>query len=355
MASGTTPKQFDGEVASQPRDPSLAFSGREGEFIAALTARVPVRESPDGPGDDAARLAPGDCRVVSTDALVEGVHFTRAHPPHWLGWKVLAVNLSDLAAMGATPEAFTLAAALPADVPNGWWLSFSDGMGQYARKHNVHLVGGDVVSSPRTAMFSVTCWGRLEGTTGLLRTGARPGHLLWIAGSLGRSRQGLARWLSLEHHDLWSTPQHRAVWHDDPLLRAHLRPDPPLSVGPAAMIAGAKAAMDISDGLWLDAQRMARASGVDLVFDLGRLPTDELLSDISPEERVLGGEDYALLLAGPPGSGPALEALGCSPIGHVVTAASEGDIVLVREGLPIDGNIGACYQHFSGASDSDSQ
>ena len=114
---------------------------KENAFIRTLLSQVPHDETPQGPGDDAALLS-ARSRVLSADALVEGVHFLRSHPPEWLGWKTLAVNLSDVNAMGVRPEAFAFTAALPVDTPDSWWVRFAEGMGKYARKTETVLVGG---------------------------------------------------------------------------------------------------------------------------------------------------------------------------------------------------------------------
>ncbi len=335
-------------------DRTLSLSGREGRLISALTDVVPTGEGPEGPGDDAALLCVGPHRVLSTDALVEDVHFVRAHPPEWLGWKVLASSLSDLAAMGALPEAFTLAAAVPDDMPDAWWRLFGKGMAEYAKQAGVVLAGGDVVASPGPAMFTVTCWGHLEARRALQRGTVEPGFGLWVAGHLGRSRVGLQRWLELaKAQPGWSVQPPPAEWAEDPLLLAHLRPDPPLSVGPAALKAGAVAGLDISDGLWLDASRMARASGVDLMVDVEALPDDAALLDVPPKQRLLGGEDYALLLAAPELVASALKELGCAQIGRAVTAANvrESTVLLRRSGEVVAAIDEAPFHHFPDAND----
>jgi len=335
-------------------DPSLSLSGREGRLIKVLTEHVPTPELPEGPGDDAALLRVGPHRVLSTDALVEDVHFMRAHPPEWLGWKALASNLSDIAGMGAVPEAFTLAAALPNDMPDEWWELFAQGMAEYANKAGVALVGGDVVASPGPVMLTITCWGHLEARKALERSAATAGHNIWVAGHLGRSRMGLQRWLALTHtRTEWAIQPCPGLWAEDALLLEHLRPDPPLAVGPAALKAGALAGMDVSDGLWLDAQRLARASGVDLVVHLDKLPIDEHLVDMPEAQRLLGGEDYALLLTAPEVASEALTALGCTHIGEVAVATGESHVRLMRSGVQVEAIEEAPFHHFTDADNDD--
>ncbi|MCC6620103.1 MAG: thiamine-phosphate kinase [Deltaproteobacteria bacterium] len=278
----------------------------EDEIIATIVAAVPHAPPPAGPGDDAAILAPGPARALTTDALVEGTHFVRGHPPEALGWKALAVNLSDVAAMGATPEAFTLALALPPGLDEGWVRAFAAGLGACARGAGVSIAGGDTVRGERV-VISITAWGTLAGPP-LRRAGGKPGDVLLVRGDVGRSGVGLARWLA--------DPRPERKDLDDPVLAAHLRPEPPLDAGPLAARAGASAGLDLSDGLATDLPRLARASQVDLVVDLDRLPADPLLADVDARARAATGEDYGLAVLAPPDVAAALEGAGFVRIGH---------------------------------------
>ncbi|MEZ4265148.1 MAG: thiamine-phosphate kinase [Myxococcota bacterium] len=308
-------------------------AGARGEaaLIEAMKARVPHLPSPDGPGDDGAIVGAGPARALTTDALIEGVHFLRAHPMGWLGHKALAVNLSDLAAMGASPEAFTVSAAVPGAMPFAAWEALSDGMGELARASGCVLAGGDVVRSPGPLMLNITAWGPLAGPRPLTRTGGEPGDLVMVAGPIGRSGAGLTEWLAL------TSPA--ADWSSAPLaapstaLRAHLRPDPPLAAGPFALHAGAHAAMDLSDGLAIDLPRLARASGVHLVVDLDALPADPALPDASPDARVCGGEDYSLVALVSPDRASQFVDYGFAAIGHA-TAPAATPVSYLRAGRP---------------------
>lgn len=307
--------------------------GRHGEaaLIEAMTARVVHRPSPEGPGDDGAIVPAGAARALTTDALVEGVHFLRSHPAAWLGHKALAVNLSDLAAMGARPEAFTVSAALPAVLPLAVWEALADGMGELARAAGCYLAGGDVVRSSGPLVLSLTAWGPLAGPAPLTRAGGRPGDLLMVAGPIGRAAAGLAEWLAATSPD--------AGWCLDPppapslALCAHLRPEPPLAAGPFALESGAHAAMDLSDGLATDLPRLARASGLTLELDLDRLPVDPALPDLSPDARAAGGEDYALAVLVGPDAASRFGAYGFATIGRA-TPPGPSPLVILRGGRP---------------------
>lgn len=262
-----------------------------------------------GPGDDAAVLSAPDGRVVvSTDTLVHGPDFRLA----WssgedLGWKAAAVNLSDIAAMGARPSALIVALALPDDTP----VSFAEDVARGLREACDTLApgcaveGGDLAASD-TLTIAVTVLGSLDGEAPVLRSGARPGDVVAVTGELGAAARGLAL-LFDRFRDAEGTPVPvdpvalSASERDD--LAAQLRPRPQLAQGPRAARAGATAMMDISDGLVLDARRMAEASGVRI--------------DLSPEldEMALhGGEDHGLLACFPPNA-PLPD--GFRPIGAV--------------------------------------
>lgn len=300
----------------------------EEALVLAMIARVPHAAPPEGPGDDAALVPRGPDRVVTTDALVEGIHFLRAHPPAWLGWKALMVNLTDVAAMGARPEGFLVAAALPAGAPLSWWEALADGMGELARDAGVLLAGGDVVRSPGAAVLTITAWGRLEDTRPLRRSGGRPGDLLMVHGPVGRAGVGLSRWLR-EAGDTWGAEPPEAA---DAALAAHLRPSPDLAAGPFAARAGATAGMDTSDGLATDAPRLARASAVGLEIDLDRLPDDPACAGATADERAAGGEDHGQLVLVPPSLEGTFRARGFATIGRAVDGAPE--VGWLRAGRP---------------------
>lgn len=303
----------------------------EAALIEAMMARVPHRPSPEGPGDDGAIVGSGPPRALTTDALVEGVHFLRAHPAPWLGYKALAVNLSDLAAMGAAAEAFTVAAAVPASMPAAFWEALACGMGDLARAWGCVLAGGDVVRSPGPLMLTITAWGPLEGPHPLTRRGGLPGDQVMVAGPIGRSAAGLAEWLPLiSSGDTWviAPPERPSA-----ALLAHLRPDPQLAAGRFALKAGAHAAMDLSDGLATDLPRLARASDLTLVVDLDALPEDPALSGVSADARACGGEDYGLVALVPPALASRFAAHGFVAVGHAVPPTAS-PVTYLRAGRP---------------------
>jgi thiamine-monophosphate kinase len=236
-----------------------------------------------GPGDDAAVLAAPDGRyVVTTDMLVHGPDFRwEFSSPEDLGWKAAATNLSDVAAMGARPTALVVALAAPAATPVDVLEGFCDGLRLACAElaPGCGVVGGDLSTSD-VFTIAVTAFGDLEGRAPVRRSGARPGDVVAVAGQLGVAARGLRL--------LFELGRQEAVRRDAPAVERQLRPMPPIALGPVAADAGATAMMDVSDGLALDARRLAQASVVDL--ELEGLGDDELR----------GGEDHSLLATFPP-------------------------------------------------------
>jgi len=307
----------------------------EATLIDIVVRACPTRPAPEGPGDDAAALptlAAGKQRVLSTDMLVEGTHFTRAHPPAALGWKALAVNLSDIAAMGGIPEAFVLAAALPPDMPLGNWQALAHGLGHCAEANAVYLAGGDTVRAHGPLTLTLTVWG-IAPKGLLLRSGGRPGDLVMVQGPIGRSGHALHRWLAAPA-GAWAAPSDEP---HDPHLFEHLHPSPPLWAGPWAKANGASAGMDLSDGLAADLPRLAAASGVALDIELAQLPEDPMLAGVDPRARAAYGEDYSLVVLVPPEHAAAFSAMGFVAIGRASESAPPGaPAVLWRlDGQPI--------------------
>jgi len=266
-----------------------------GEFslIERFLAEFPRARVPLGPGDDCAVLAPSKRPLcVTTDAVVEDVHFTRAHfSPEAIGHKALAVNLSDLAAMGAVPRWFLCALALPKGFPEPHLRRIARGMSALAREHRIALVGGNFTSA-RELSLTITAAGELRRPA-LTRSGGRPGHLLYISGTLGEARLGLL--------------QLQAGQSRSPAIQRQRRPVPRVALG---LIASrfASAAMDVSDGLAQDLGHLCDASGVGVEVELAHLPlTPSVRAALGPEGALAGGEDYELLMAVPPGRAAAFE------------------------------------------------
>lgn len=294
-----------------------------GEF--ALIQRVVARlgTSPNvllGPGDDAAVVAAPDGRVVATtDVLVEGVHFRREWSSAYdVGRKAAAANLADVAAMGATATALLVGLAAPGDLPVAWATSLADGLRDEAALTGAVVVGGDTVTGERIVV-SVTALGDLAGRAPVTRAGAQPGDVVVVAGRLGWSSAGLAL---LERGELDGAEQD-----------AHRRPTPPYAAGPVLADAGATAMCDVSDGLVADLGHLARASGVVVDLDSGRLADDAR----EPRHVLHGGEDHALVATLPPGAGLPE---GCRVIGRV----SAGAPAVLLDGEPVEPQG---WQHFS--------
>lgn len=276
-----------------------------GEFdlIARYFTR-PVRRSPLGVGDDCALLqpAPGMQLAVSTDLLVEGRHFLSTVDPRALGHKALAVNLSDLAACGARPLAFTLAIALP-QVDEPWLAGFADGLLALADAHECELVGGDTTRGPLA--IDITVFGEVPAGQALLRSGARTGDDVWVSGTLGDARLALEAFRGTV-----SLPQ--AVF--DAARQRLERPQPRIALG-LALRGVASAVIDVSDGLAGDLGHVLRRSGVGADLDLACAP--RLLAALGQgltlsAEQVegfvfAGGDDYELAFTAAPQRRAAVE------------------------------------------------
>ncbi|MEL0168292.1 MAG: thiamine-phosphate kinase [Pseudomonadaceae bacterium] len=297
-----------------------------------------------GIGDDAAvlQLAPGQQLVISTDTLVEGVHFPTDCPAAELGYRSLAVAVSDLAAMAATPLGFTLALSLP-QASAGWLQAFSSGLADAARDAGINLIGGDTTRGPLN--IGVTVLGQVPAGQALTRSGARPGDLLCVGGPLGDGAAGLAVVLGD------ALPAGLPMAAQDYLLGRFWRPQPQLALG--QQIRGfASAGLDVSDGLLADAGHIAAASGVRLLINGPQLPMSDALRSWSEQQRLdwmlRGGDDYVLLFTLPRAARGRLEQWRAA--GHAVSVIGEvqgGNGVQLDLGLgpqAVDGPAG--YQHF---------
>jgi thiamine-monophosphate kinase len=252
-----------------------------------------------GIGDDAAVwLDATPAQIATTDTLVEGVHFPPGVPWSDLGWKSLAINVSDVAALGGTPEYALVTLALAGAFLVRDVLDFYRGLAEAGRHFGVVVAGGDIVRAPHF-IVTVALTGRPslsdDGTPLLLRRdAARAGDAIAVSGHLGDSAAGLR--LLTESVDC---PPDSA----DHLRRAHLRPDPPVELGRAAVAAGLRCGIDVSDGLAQDLGHVCEMSGLGAIVHAGRLPVSNQLRRAFPEEATAlaaaGGEDYELLLPGP--------------------------------------------------------
>jgi thiamine-monophosphate kinase len=274
-----------------------------------------------GPGDDAAVIDwPSQTLVTTMDLMIEGPDFR----PEWstgadVGWKAMASNLADVAAMGAVPRGVIIGLAVPDTIGISAVEDIAKGVsaGLNAMAPGCGVWGGDL-SSASQVMLSVTVVGDLEGRAPITRAGARAGDVVAHAGKLGVSSRGLAK-LLLEGSDpetLRETSE-EVAWH--------LRPTPPLHLGPVAALAGATAMMDVSDGVLIDARRMATASGVVIDLDGAAIPDHHALT---------GGEDHGLLACFP--AGVTLPD-GFVVLGRVWEGSKQPGVVLVDGVIPGDG------------------
>ncbi len=250
--------------------------------------------------DDAAVL---DGLVLTHDSIAEGVHFFPHDPPASVGWKLVAVNLSDLAAKGAEPAGALLSLTLSSD--DSWTEAFIGGVAAACESYGLPLLGGDTIALPDRAprVLGLTALGRAAGVVPS-RSGGLPGDRLWVAGTLGDSAAGLAL--------LTDNPK-----ADGPLVDIYRRPVPLLAAG-RALAPHASAMMDISDGLLLDLSRLCAASGCGARIDLTALPLSRAFIAERAQHRAArlfaatGGDDYALLLALAPEREP--DVTGCLPV-----------------------------------------
>ncbi|MFN3482368.1 MAG: thiamine-phosphate kinase [Rhabdaerophilum calidifontis] len=321
----------------------------EFDLIARFFAPI---AAPGGLGllDDAALLAPppGCDLVLTKDAIVEGVHFFAEDPPGAVARKALAVNLSDLAAKGATPLGFLLALGRGPRQDEEWLAAFAGGLAEEARAGRCPLLGGDTVRTGQ-AFFSITAFGAVPAGRMVRRQAGAPGDLLFVSGTIGDAALGLR--LRLEPDAAWS----RAL---PPAARAHLldrylHPAPRLALAPV-LLDHARAAMDISDGLVGDADKLV--AGLGAAFDIAAVPLSEAARAAIAREPALrdtaltGGDDYEILAAVPLEQAAAFTA-GAERAGVPVTGI--GRLLPAGSGIVWRGDDGAArlfsnrsFRHF---------
>ena len=346
---------MDGEDPAAPGDPATALRelGERG-----LIQRVRRRLPPPGPavlvgpGDDTAVVAwPADrLLLLTTDTLVEDVHFRRATATlRDVGAKALAVNLSDIAAMGGEPRVALLALACPAHCDVADLDELYAGLLEAAAPHAVDLVGGDTCTAPDRLVLTITLAGAADGPP-LTRRGARPGDAILVTGTLGASAAGLA---TLER-----TPAGVPAAALAELARAHRRPTPRVAEGRVIRATGGATAMiDVSDGLATDLGHIADESGVGARVRLAALPVSEAtraaaraLGERAWAWAVSGGEDYELLFTAAPDRADALAsrvtAATGTPVSRIgeVRPAAEGVVFVDEAGEPVDVKPG--FEHF---------
>jgi thiamine-monophosphate kinase len=314
----------------------------EGELIARIRARVPP--PPDwvstSIGDDAAVLRParGMVDVITTDGLVEDVHFRRDwSSAHDIGHKALAVNLSDLAAMGATPRAFTLSLALPPAFPLADFDALIDGMLHLAGHAAIPLVGGNLARSPRGLHIDITALGAVRPRRVMRRSGARAGDRLFVTGALGAAAAGLALLAAGESPDTGP----RAA-----CIAAHTRPSARLRTGTiVANTRSASACMDVSDGLADAVRQVCEASACGAEIITAQVPVHPAAT---LEQALSGGEDYELLFAVPKRRTrmflTAIRQAGEVPVTEIGICTKDRDVTLVAGDLRSP--LGEGFSHF---------
>lgn len=317
----------------------------EASFIAALRA-IATSDAARGLLDDAAVFDFGGSRLVLTmDAIVECVHFLPDDPPETVAWKLVATNVSDLAAKGAVPKGCLL--SYPLAVEGGWDTAFLQGLAEACRAFAIPLLGGDTVRQPpgSARSFALVALGEpVAGVPVPSRATAVAGDRLWLSGPIGDAGMGLA---------LLRAEQVAASEYRDALVAAYRKPTPNCALG-VALAPHVSAMMDVSDGLLVDTRRLADASGVAAVIDLDRLPLSRAFVATSGEavdqrlSAATAGDDYCLLLAAAPAREEALLAAARTgegllhPIGRIM--GGRGLTVLFNgEAVPLPMHLG--YEH----------
>ncbi len=323
----------------------------------SLIARYFVPLASDFPGayglrDDAAVIETpaGYDLVVTTDALIAGVHFLADDDPADIAWKALAVNVSDLAAKGATPLAYSLALALPPPPSATFLADFTAGLAEAQARFGIALSGGDTTSTRGETMISVTAFGTIPHGKALRRGEARAGDSLYVSGTIGDGALGL----KLRRGDAdtagWPIGDPARAW----LVGRYLRPQPRIALAPA-LLAHASAAMDVSDGLVIDCRRLCVASGLAAHINAGAIPfAAESLPLITRPEllaaAITGGDDYEILAAIRAGEETPFEAASAQAGIRVtrigtLSAGSPAVTVTGPHGTPLQLGSGG-YEHF---------
>ena len=310
-------------------------------FIDMIRQRFDVPVGMLGIGDDCAVIPAGESEFIySTDMLMEGVHFLRdAASPEDIGWKSLAVNLSDIAAMGGTPSATFLSIALPKDVQGEWAERFIDGYTELSKKFNVPLLGGDTTSSLRDIAINVGVLGCAPWGKSVKRSGAIVGQGIYVTGNLGDSAGGLHAILNS-----WEkTPEVES------LIQCHIKPMPRIDEGQSLLNTGIVGAMmDISDGIASDLRHVLKASGVGAEVHLDRIPMSHNLKWACEKYgknayalAVGGGEDYELLFTAPVG----IETIVDFPIYQIGEIIPGNSLIWMENGDAVDFDVQG-FNHF---------
>ncbi|MCX8501595.1 MAG: thiamine-phosphate kinase [Alphaproteobacteria bacterium] len=295
--------------------------------------------------DDAAliEVPPGQQLVVTSDALVAGVHFYPDDPPRLIAQKSLRVNLSDLAAKGATPLGYSLGFIAPHRLDDGWLAEFAAGLAEDQQRFHLSLIGGDSVETPGPLSLAITAYGLVPSGQMVRRSGVRPGDELWVTGTIGDGALGL-----LARQGRLESPE---------LLARYLLPEPRLALH-QSLRQCASAALDVSDGLVADAGHLARASGVALILERDSIPLSAAAASLVARDPqfwqpiLSGGDDYEILFSTSPQNSAKIPAVtegrgfALTRIGRAVavTGAEPGVEVITSEGKAVP-LVTAGWQH----------
>jgi thiamine-monophosphate kinase len=323
----------------------LGEFGRIRRFFAPLAG-------PGGLGltDDAALLdcRPGHRLVVTVDQLVEGVHYLPDDPPELVAKKLLRRNLSDLAAMGATPLHYLLTTALPASFADDWVRRFAEGLTEDQRRYGVSLLGGDSVSAPGPASLTLTAIGEVAIGKEIRRSGARPGDRIWVSGTIGDAFLGLK--VLREDDDLFGLGPDLT----EALVARYRLPEPRCELGPR-LVGIAHAMIDVSDGLVADLGHICETSGVGAEIALQSLPFSIAAKTVlaegweQPAALATGGDDYELLFAAPAEAREVIAAVAVelsTPITEIGSIVAGDTVRLIDDAgqeIPIEA---AGWRHF---------
>ncbi|WP_305985243.1 thiamine-phosphate kinase [Roseibium sp. MMSF_3544] len=328
---------------------------RPGEFELIRTYFAPLASDPGSVGltDDAAVFSPrsGYDLVLTKDVLAAGVHFFAEDPPQAIAAKALRVNLSDIAAKGATPRGYLLGLALPADWTADWLERFCAGLADDQAAYEVRLFGGDTIRSGNGLQVSITAIGEVPSGRAVRRSGAKSGDVLFVSGTIGDAAAGLKARLD----DSFCRERSLNEAEEQHVLGRYLLPRPRTCLA-ELICRRASAAMDISDGLFADSEHMARVSGAGLEIDLAKIPLSDALKRLQTSAGndylsfLNGGDDYEILATVPAADAVRFSqeaaSAGCpvAEIGRVTKDA--GQVTLMDGGQQISFQAGDGFTHF---------
>jgi thiamine-monophosphate kinase len=336
-----------------PSDQNQFRSGLSGEERLIERYFKPLATVPTafGLGDDAATFTPpaGCDLVLTTDGVIAGVHFLPGDPPQSIARKALRMNLSDLAAKGATPAGFLLSIALPANTPESWIAAFAEGLGQDINHYGCPLLGGDTDRTPGPLSISITAFGTVPQGTMVRRASAKRGDIVAVTGTIGDAALGV-----LIHRDADLAKKWRlSSAASEHLLQRYLLPQPRNALADA-LRAHASAAMDVSDGLAGDLAKLCRASGLAAGIEVADVPLSDaaraaLSADPTLIERILtGGDDYEILFTLPAAKLSSLRAAAAHagvPLAEIGQVTAGQGVRFLREGKVLS-FAAPSYSHF---------